>query len=93
MHRASRNTGRSWRRCCNAQSRHKEAVQHYQAAVRMAPNAGVWLMGLGISLEAEHQLSEAQEAFRRARGSNSLNPELTAFVDQRLRQIQQQLKP
>lgn len=75
------------------QSRHKEAAEHYQAAVRMAPNAGLWLMGLGISLEAEHRLSEAQEAFRRARGSNSLNPELTAFVDQRLRQIQQQLKP
>lgn len=69
------------------QSRHQEAIGHYQAAVRASPGSGVWLMGLGISLEAEHRLAEAQDAFRRARDSNSLNPELTAFVEQRLRQM------
>lgn len=74
------------------QSRHKEAIGHYQEAVRASPASGVWLMGLGISLEAEHRLPEAEDAFRRARNSNSLDPGLSAFVDQRLRQIQQQLK-
>jgi MSHA biogenesis protein MshN len=69
-------------------SQHKEAVEEYQAALRLAPQSGVWLMGLGISLQALKRNAEAQEAFRRARSSNSLNPELTAFVDQRLKQLQ-----
>ena len=45
-------------------------------------------MGLGISLQAVNRNSEAQDAFRRARASNTLNPELQAFVDQRLKQLQ-----
>jgi len=70
------------------QSRHPEAVDHYQAALRLAPGSGVWLMGLGISLQAVRRNADAQDAFRRAKASNSLNPELLAFVDQRLRQLQ-----
>jgi MSHA biogenesis protein MshN len=70
------------------QSRHKEAVENYQAALRLAPGSGVWLMGLGISLQALDRNAEAQDAFRRARSSNTLSPELQAFVDQRLRQLQ-----
>lgn len=69
-------------------SQHKEAVDQYQAALRLAPQSGIWLMGLGISLQALKRNSEAQEAFRRARSTNTLNPELTAFVDQRLKQLQ-----
>lgn len=74
-------------------SRHKDAVEHYQAAVRLSPQSGVWLMGLGISLQAEERLAEAQEAFKRAQGSNTLGPDLRVFVDERLKQIRQQLKP
>jgi len=70
------------------QARHKEAVEHYQAALRMAPNSGVWLMGLGISLQALNRIGDAQEVFRRAKATNTLNPELQAFVDQRLKQLQ-----
>ncbi len=70
------------------QSRHREAVEQYQAALRLAPQAGVWLMGMGISLQALSRNGEAQDAFRRARASNSLSAELQAFVDQRLRQLQ-----
>jgi MSHA biogenesis protein MshN len=70
------------------QSRHKEAIDSYQAALRLAPGSGVWQMGLGISLQALNRNGEAQEAFRRARNSNTLNPELQAFVDQRLKQLQ-----
>lgn len=70
------------------QSRHREAIDNYQAALRLAPGSGVWLMGLGISLQASNRNSEAQEAFRRAKSSNSLNPDLQAFVDQRLKQLQ-----
>jgi len=70
------------------QSRHREAVEQYLAALRLAPNSGVWLMGLGISLQALGRNTDAQDAFRRARASNTLNPDLQAFVDQRLRQLQ-----
>jgi MSHA biogenesis protein MshN len=43
-------------------------------------------MGLGISLQAENRLAEAQEAFNRAKASHTLSPELQAFVDQQLKQ-------
>ncbi len=66
-------------------SRHEEAISRYLAALRLSPSSGVWLMGLGISLQAEGHLAEAREAFRRARDAEDLSPELLAFVDQRLR--------
>jgi MSHA biogenesis protein MshN len=44
-------------------------------------------MGLGISLQAENRLQEAKEAFSRAKMSNTLTPELQAFVDQKLAQL------
>ena len=67
---------------------HRDAVREYQAALRLAPRAGVWWMGLGISLEAEGKAGEAREAFQRARATGALTPELTVFVEQRLRQLQ-----
>lgn len=57
-------------------------------ALRLAPGSGIWLMGLGISLQAINRNTEAQDAFRRAKATNALNPELQAFVDQRLKQLQ-----
>jgi MSHA biogenesis protein MshN len=70
-------------------ARHREAIEHYLLALRNAPQTGVWLMGLGISLQAENRLSEAREAFSRARTSNTLSPVLQAFVEQRLKQLGQ----
>ena len=69
------------------EGRHREAITHYLLALRNAPQTGVWLMGLGISLQAENRLPEAREAFSRARTSNTLSPELQAFVEQRLKQL------
>lgn len=69
-------------------NRHKEAVGEYQAALRLSPQAGVWWMGLGISLEADGKLSEAREAFQRAKAAGTLSLELSAFVDQKLRRLQ-----
>ncbi len=67
--------------------RHKEAVSGYQAALRIAPNAGVWWMGMGISLQAENRDAEARDAFTRAKSAGSLNPDLVSFIDQRLKQL------
>jgi len=70
------------------QQRHEEAVAQFQAALGLKPQSGVWLMGLGMSLQALNRNTEAAEAFRRAKSSGALNPELQAFVDQRLQQLQ-----
>lgn len=67
---------------------HKDAVTEYQAALRLAPQAGVWWMGLGISLEADGRSADAREAYQRARASGGLSPELDRFVEQKLRQLQ-----
>lgn len=70
------------------QQRHGEAVEQFQAALRLRPQNGVWLLGLGVSLQTLGRNADAQEAYQRAKQSGSLNPELQAFADQRLRQLQ-----
>lgn len=70
------------------QQRHEEAVERFVAALRLRPHQGVWLMGLGMSLQAMNRLAEAQDAYRRARAAPGLTPELQAFVEQRLRQVE-----
>lgn len=66
---------------------HKEAVAHYQAALQITPNSGLWLMGLGLSLESMQRLDEARDAFHRAIETHSLNPDLQEFVMQRLKEL------
>jgi MSHA biogenesis protein MshN len=68
--------------------RHKEAVAAYQEALTLAPRAGVWWMGLGISLQADTRGAEALDAFRRAKAAGGLSPDLISFVDQRMKQLQ-----
>lgn len=70
------------------QGRHGEAVEHYQTALSLAPGSAIWSMGLGISLQALNRTHEARDAFRRAYAANALSPDLQAFVDQRLKQLQ-----
>jgi MSHA biogenesis protein MshN len=68
--------------------RHKDAIDEYQAALRIAPGAGTWWVGLGISQEAASRPREAADAFRRARASGNLTSELIGFVDERLKLLQ-----
>lgn len=72
--------------------RHKDAIDHYIIALRDAPQngaqTGLWWMGLGISLQAENRVAEAQDAYGHAKAANTLSAELQAFVNQRLGQLQ-----
>jgi MSHA biogenesis protein MshN len=54
----------------------------------LAPRAGLWWMGMGISLQADNRSAEALDAFRRAKSAGGLSPDLLAFVDQRMKQLQ-----
>jgi MSHA biogenesis protein MshN len=69
------------------QQRHREAAEQYQVALRMQPQNPVWWMGLGISLQAEKRNAEALDAFRKAKASGTLSPELQAFVERKLGQL------
>lgn len=69
------------------QGRHKEAVSHYQHALQLVPNNGVWLMGYGISLQGLQRNADAKEAFRRALDSQNLSPDLQKFVQQKLKAL------
>ena len=67
------------------EGRHKEAIVHYQIAVQSAPRNGIWLMGYGISLQAVERVEDAKSAYQQALATQTLSPELTAFVQQKLK--------
>ncbi len=66
-------------------SRHDEAIAHYQIALQLVPNNGIWLMGYGISLQAKQRNADARDAFKQALDSQNLSPDLQAFVQQKLK--------
>lgn len=65
--------------------RSHDAVDHYQAATRLAPDEARWWAGLGIALEADGQSGAAREAYLKARSLPGLPPELAQHIEQRLR--------
>ncbi|MCW5574501.1 MAG: tetratricopeptide repeat protein [Burkholderiales bacterium] len=67
------------------QQKHAEAVVQFQQALGRRGGVGVWLLGLGVSLEALGRMDDAQEAYRGARASGNLSADLQAFAEQRLR--------
>jgi MSHA biogenesis protein MshN len=67
--------------------RNTEAIEQYRAALRLRPDSAVWWMGLGMSLQANEQKTDALDAYKRALTSGSLSPELQAFVEQRIKQV------
>ncbi|MBI2752911.1 MAG: tetratricopeptide repeat protein [Betaproteobacteria bacterium] len=70
------------------QGRHKEAIANYEIAVRLSPGSGRWLTGLAISLEEEKRVPEARDAYSRALATKTLGPDLQAFVERKLGQLQ-----
>ncbi|MBI5626036.1 MAG: tetratricopeptide repeat protein [Nitrosomonadales bacterium] len=67
------------------QNRNEEAIAHYQIVLQHAPDNGVWLMGYGISLQALQRNAEAKVAFKRALDTQTLSPELQAFVQAKIK--------
>jgi len=63
----------------------KEAILHYQAAVRLKPAESRWWLGLGMALEADGRAAEAREAYQKAQAAGNLGAEGTALVEQKLR--------
>lgn len=69
------------------QNRHKEAVERYQKVLQLEPGNGVWLMGYGISLQALQRNIDAKQVFQRALDTQTLNAELQAFVQQKIKEL------
>ena len=69
------------------EERHDVAVAHYLTALKSNPAMPSWLVGIGISWQAQGRLADANEAFQRAKDTGQLTPQLLRFVDQRLQQI------
>ena len=69
----------------NRVGRAADAVEHYQAATRLAPAEGRWWAGLGIALEAAGKVQESREAYLKARSLPGLPADLAQHIEQRLR--------
>lgn len=69
------------------EQRYREASEHYQLALQAAPDNSVWWMGLGIALQADSHPAQARQAFERAKGLQTLSPQLQAFVERKLVQL------
>lgn len=67
--------------------RHDDAIPHYLTALRSNPAMPTWLLGIGVSLQAQGKPGDAAEAYRRARATGQLPPELDQFAEKRLEQL------
>jgi tetratricopeptide (TPR) repeat protein len=63
------------------------AISIYKQLLSFQPRKGIWLMGLGIALDAEGKHNDALESFRRASKSTYLSPTVKAFLDLQLQRI------
>lgn len=69
-------------------SRHGEPAEVFRAALARRPATGIRQMRIGVSPQALGRPVEAIEAFRRARDGTGLTPELRAFVEERVAELQ-----
>jgi MSHA biogenesis protein MshN len=73
-------------------NRHEEAIDHYTAALALNSSSSSSLIGLGISLQAVGKLEKSEEIFKQVQSNTTLSPELSIFVEQRIKQISQRLQ-
>lgn len=64
--------------------RYREAAERYRMALALRPTEGRWWYGLGIALEADQRGEEARQAWRQARATGNLPPELAQAVELKL---------
>lgn len=64
--------------------RHPSAVVYYRQALALQPNSGEWLMGMGISLQADKHVAEARDAYRKALATGRLSVQSQSFVEEQL---------
>lgn len=69
------------------QGAHQKAVEHYAAALKIHPGNGAWWMGYGLSLQALLRVDEAKTAYEKSIASRTLNAELTAYVEQKIKSL------
>jgi len=63
---------------------HEKATDLYLQLVKLKPNAGVWWLGLAISLEKSGKTKEALEAYQRAQNTGSLKSGLIKFTNNKV---------
>jgi MSHA biogenesis protein MshN len=68
-------------------NRHEEATKHYITALRSDPSMPKWLIGVGVSLQAQSNTTDAAEAFQRALDTGELSAEVAQFATQQLKLI------
>lgn len=68
---------------------HKKAIEIYLQLVKVRPSAGIWWLGLGISLEKSGKNKEALEAYQRAQKTGSLKAGLVKFTNNRVSALQE----
>lgn len=69
------------------QGAHQEAVEHYAVALKINPGNGAWWMGYGMSLQALLRVEEARVAYEKSIAARTLNAELTAYVEQKIKTL------
>ncbi len=69
--------------------KHSKAVDIYLQLVKIRPAAGVWWLGLAISLEKSGKSQEAIDAYQRAQKTGSLKAGLVKFTNNRVSALEE----
>jgi MSHA biogenesis protein MshN len=68
---------------------HAQAIEKYRKLLDAKPAAGVWRIGLAISLEAAGQQPEAMQAYLQAKNNGNLTTGLLRYANNRLSILKQ----
>jgi MSHA biogenesis protein MshN len=62
------------------------AASLYHQLLQQEPDNAKWWLGLGLALQAQQRISEAQNAYRNAKQLNQLPPNAVAYIEQQMQQ-------